>query len=161
MEIVFCLIPEDRSFKPAVSDVAELLRFLLENDYIDNEAYTYGGQSFAASYFSRFWKGEQFEARTQISLAAIVLGANRSDYFNISGREYDYGPGAGYVFGVEFARRGRNVFSASTAGFWIHSVNGTRNSPPARRRNGALVPRGNRTARCRGKIALFRRARPS
>ena len=37
MEIVFCLIPEDRSFKPAVSDVAELLRFLLENDYIDNE----------------------------------------------------------------------------------------------------------------------------
>jgi hypothetical protein len=95
-------------------------------DYIDNEAYTYGGQTIAASYFSRFWKGESFEARTQVSLGAIILGANKSDYFNISGREYDYGPGAGYVVGVEFARKKRNVFSISTAGFWIHSVNGTR-----------------------------------
>jgi hypothetical protein len=95
-------------------------------DYIDNEAYTYGGQSILASYFSRFWKGEDFEARTQVSLGAIILGAGRSDYFNISGREYDYGPGAGYVFGVEFARKGRNLVRVSTAGFWIHSVNGTR-----------------------------------
>jgi hypothetical protein len=95
-------------------------------DYIDNEALTYGGQSVGASYFSRFWKGDQFEARSQITLAAIVLGANKSDYFNISGREYDYGPGAGYVLGVEFARRGRNVVHVSTAGFWVHSVNGTR-----------------------------------
>lgn len=95
-------------------------------DYVDNEAYTYGGQSVGASYFSRFWKNNDFEARSQVSLLAILLGANRSDYFNISGREYDYGPGAEYVFGVEFARRGRNVVRVSHAGFWIHSVNGTR-----------------------------------
>jgi hypothetical protein len=95
-------------------------------DYLDNEAFTFGGQSFAASYYSRFWKGERFEARTQISLAAIVLGANRSDYFNISGREYDYGPGAGYFVGVKFLSKNRNVFTVATSGFWVHSVNGTR-----------------------------------
>jgi hypothetical protein len=95
-------------------------------DYIDNEAYTYGGQTIAASYYSRFWKGERFEARTAISLGAIIMGANQSDYFNISGREYDYGPGAGYIVRAEFLRNGRNVFSVGTAGFWVHSVNGTR-----------------------------------
>jgi hypothetical protein len=95
-------------------------------DYIDNEAFTYGGQSFVASYFSRFWKGERFEARTQIGLGAIVLGAFKSDYFNISGREYDYGPGAGYVVGAQFLRNQRNMFTINTAGFWVHSVNGTR-----------------------------------
>jgi hypothetical protein len=95
-------------------------------DYIDNEAYTFGGQTIAASYVSRFWKDELFEARTRMSLGAIILGASKSDYFNISGREYDYGPGAGYLFAVEFARKGRNVLKVATGGFWVHAVNGTR-----------------------------------
>jgi hypothetical protein len=95
-------------------------------DYVDNEAVTYGGQSFGTSFYSRFWKADLFEARTQVSLIAIVLGANKTDYFNISGREYDYGPGAAYAFGVEFLRKKRPLFSVSTAGFWVHTVNGTR-----------------------------------
>jgi len=37
MEIVFCLIPEDKFFKPAVADVARILRLLLTEEYIDNE----------------------------------------------------------------------------------------------------------------------------
>ena len=74
-------------------------------DYVDNEAVTYGGQSVGTSFYSRFWKGDLFEARTQVGLVAIILGANKSDYFNISGREYDYGPGAAYSFGVEFLRK--------------------------------------------------------
>lgn len=95
-------------------------------DYVDNEAYVFGGQSIAASFYSRFFKQRDFEARTGINLFAIVMGANKSDYFNISGREYDYGPGAGYNFLVQFARRGRNVVQISHAGFFVHSVNGTR-----------------------------------
>jgi len=94
-------------------------------DYIDNEAYVYGGQTVAASYFSRFWKNDSFEARTRISAGAIILGACRSDYFNISGREYDYGPGAGYTVGVGFRKKGRNVMRFTHAGFWVHSINGT------------------------------------
>ncbi|MCK5407489.1 MAG: DUF3943 domain-containing protein, partial [Candidatus Krumholzibacteria bacterium] len=94
-------------------------------DYIDNEAYVYGGQTVAASYFSRFWKNDSFEARTRISVGAIILGACRSDYFNISGREYDYGPGAGYTFGVGFSKKGRSIMRFTHAGFWVHSINGT------------------------------------
>jgi hypothetical protein len=94
-------------------------------DYVDNEAVTFGGQSVGSSFISRFWKGDLFEARTRVSLIAIILGANKSDYFNISGREYDYGPGAAYTFGVEFLRKKRPVFSVSTAGFWVHTINGT------------------------------------
>jgi len=95
-------------------------------DYVDNEAYTFGGQSVAASFYSRFFKDHGFEARTAISLIAIIMGANRTDYFSISGREYDYGPGAGYSAGVQFSRNGRNVIRISHAGFWVRSVNGTR-----------------------------------
>jgi hypothetical protein len=107
-------------------DTHHLLAAEQHYDYVDNEAVTYGGQSFGSSFYSRFWKGDLFEARTSVSLIAILMGANKSDYFNISGREYDYGPGAAYAFGVKFLRKKRPVFSVSTAGFLVHSVNGTR-----------------------------------
>jgi len=37
MEMVFCLIPEDKFFKPAAADVAGVLKLLLAEDYIDND----------------------------------------------------------------------------------------------------------------------------
>jgi hypothetical protein len=52
------------------------------------------------------------------------MGANKSDYFSISGREYDYGPGAGYSFRALFGYRGRSILEVGHAGFLIHSING-------------------------------------
>jgi hypothetical protein len=95
-------------------------------DYIDNEAYTFGGQSVAARFSSKFWKGERFQATTQLNLFAILLGASQSDYFSISGREYDYGPGAGYGFSATFGFKNRNILTLTHAGFLIHSVNGNK-----------------------------------
>ncbi len=95
-------------------------------DYIDNEAYTFGGQSVGALFASRFWKNEDFYATTGLNLFAILLGASKSDYPSISGREYDYGPGAGYSFKAAFGYRGRNVLEIGHAGFLVHSINGTR-----------------------------------
>ncbi|MCK4775036.1 MAG: DUF3943 domain-containing protein, partial [Candidatus Krumholzibacteria bacterium] len=40
-------------------------------DYIDNEAYTFGGQAVAATFSSRFWKNDRFQATTGLSLIAI------------------------------------------------------------------------------------------
>jgi len=37
MPTVFCLIPEDRTFKPRAADVAAALEFMLEQEYIDND----------------------------------------------------------------------------------------------------------------------------
>ena len=37
MEIVFCITPEDRFFKPAAADVAGILKLLVTEDYVDND----------------------------------------------------------------------------------------------------------------------------
>jgi hypothetical protein len=93
-------------------------------DYFDNEAYTYGGQSFGASLLSRFESGDSFVTRTWVQVNGIVLGATKSDYFNISGRSYDYGPGAAVKIGATLARRGADIVTLAHESYYLHSVNG-------------------------------------
>ena len=92
-------------------------------DYFDNEAFTFGGQSLGGSFLSKFKTSSKFELRTELHLNAILLGASRSDYFNISGREYDYGPGLGFKFAAVFSREGRDVLTLANEQSWIHSIN--------------------------------------
>ena len=98
----------------------------LHFDYIDNEAFTYGGQSISASYLSSFMASERFSAVTTLHLDYILLGAAKSDYFSLSGREYDYGPGAGYKFGAQFFLSKWEFLSLWHEGHWIHSINGNK-----------------------------------
>jgi len=98
----------------------------LHFDYIDNEAYTYGGQSISASFLSSFRASERFAAYTSLHLQCILLGAAKSDHFSLSGREYDYGPGLGYKFGAQFWLNGWEFLSLWHEGYWIHSVNGNK-----------------------------------
>jgi hypothetical protein len=93
-------------------------------DYVDNEAFTFGNQAVGASFLSRFVTERGFETRTAVHLNAVVMGAAKSDYFSISGREYDYGPGVGFKFYASFGRDGREYLSLAHASFYIHSVNG-------------------------------------
>jgi hypothetical protein len=89
-------------------------------DYVDNEAFTYGAQSVGASFLSRFLTDRGFETRTEFHANAIILGASKSDYFSISGREYDYGSGVGYKFNASIGR----YFSLGHSGAYIYSLNG-------------------------------------
>jgi hypothetical protein len=98
----------------------------LHFDYIDNEAYTYGGQSLSASYLSHFRASDRFAAYTLLHLQCIMLGAAKSDYFSLSGREYDYGPGVGYKLGAQFWLENWEFLSLWHEGYWIHSVNGNK-----------------------------------
>jgi hypothetical protein len=98
----------------------------LHFDYLDNEAYTYGGQSISASYLSRFKASGDFSMVSSLHLQAIILGASKSDHFNLSGREYDYGPGLGYKFSAEFWLKRWEFFAFMHEGHWIHSINGNR-----------------------------------
>ena len=93
--------------------------------YIDNEAYTYGGQSLSMSYLSHFGIGKELESQLELSLEGILLGASKSDYFNLSNREYDYGPGVGLRLDYRMMAGSRTAFTASYRGSWIHSINGT------------------------------------
>ncbi|UCE02838.1 MAG: DUF3943 domain-containing protein, partial [Candidatus Latescibacterota bacterium] len=92
-------------------------------DYIDNEAYRFGGVSVAASYLSKFATRDGARIRAAIDGAAILLGATQSDYFNISGREYDYGPGLGAKFRVAFGRN-RDILVIAHESYWVHAING-------------------------------------
>jgi hypothetical protein len=103
-----------------------LVGAFLHFDYMDNEAYTYGGQSVSASYLSRFRASDRFQAVTELHLQGILLGAAKSDYFNLSGREYDYGPGVGYKVGAKFWMDRWEFLSLWHQGHWIHSINGNR-----------------------------------
>ena len=95
-------------------------------DYMDNEAYTYGGQSLSFSYLSSFKATERFSAVTELHLQWTILGAAKSDHFSLSGREYDYGPGLGYKFGAEFRLNNYRFLSLWQQGHWIHSINGNK-----------------------------------
>jgi hypothetical protein len=103
-----------------------ILGAFLHFDYIDNEAYTYGGQSLSASFLSKFKATERFRALTSMHAQYILLGAAKSDYFNLSGREYDYGPGVGYKVGADFWLDRWEFLSLWHQGHWVRSVNGNR-----------------------------------
>ena len=94
-------------------------------DYVENEAYTFGGQSLSAAYKVRFFKKKRVEATLKGHLEGILLGAAKSDYFNLSGREYDYGPGLGARVGLSLLSGGRPFLSFDYRTSWIKSINGT------------------------------------
>ena len=94
-------------------------------DYIDNEAYTYGGQSFGVGYQARFRAGPRTALRTALFTNAILLGATKSDYPSISGREYDFGPGVGAKFVAALSRDGHEMLTLAHDSYFIHSVSGT------------------------------------
>jgi hypothetical protein len=71
-------------------------------DYINNNAYEFGGQSFGGALFSRFQPTESMKIQTRLDLYASILAAVNSEYAYLTVtpeqerlREYDYGPGAG------------------------------------------------------------------
>ncbi len=71
-------------------------------DYIDNEAYEYGGQSLGAALLSRFELSSSTQLWSRLQGYGILLGAVNSELSFLADvanqeriREYDYGPGAG------------------------------------------------------------------
>jgi hypothetical protein len=101
-------------------------------DYIDNEAYEYGGQSFGPALLSRFELSSttQFWARTQAYF--ILLGAVNSNLSFIADvanqeriREYDYGPGAGASVELYLLRKHRPLLVGRYRYSYISVSNGS------------------------------------
>ncbi len=93
-------------------------------DYLNTNALEFGGQSITAGLLSRFETAHGFELRTDMQLGPIILGGASSDYANVSGRSYDYGPGAEARFTASFGRDGWKLVEVSHQQFWIHSISG-------------------------------------
>jgi hypothetical protein len=95
----------------------------LHFDYHNNFSYEYGGQSLGAAFLSRIDHGRT-QLRTELHLNAILMGADRSDYESITGRQYDYGPGFGFKLRAALARKGRDFFTVAHENHWINVLNG-------------------------------------
>jgi hypothetical protein len=93
-------------------------------DYINSKYFEVGGQSFVGRLMWRKRVGETGEFRTQLGLGAVVLGAISSEYADVVGRSYDYGPGGFGSVGVSYLRNNRVWVSLSATTLYIHTVNG-------------------------------------
>lgn len=101
-------------------------------DYVNNDRFEFGGQSFGGALFSRFRPSENIGIRTRVDAMGMILGAVNSEYAYIVQtpgqerlREYDYGPGLGFsaeAFGYHKARR---ILSLYYRAQWIKVSNGS------------------------------------
>jgi hypothetical protein len=101
-------------------------------DYIDNEAYEYGGQSFGPALLSRFELSPSFALTTRAQAFFILLGAVNSNLSFLADvanqeriREYDYGPGAGVSAELYLTRKHHPVLVARYRASYIDVSNGS------------------------------------
>jgi hypothetical protein len=101
-------------------------------DYVDNEAYEYGGQSLGPSLLSRFGLSRTLTLVSRAQAYAILLGAVNSDYSFLADvanqeriREYDYGPGVGAAVELYLQRKQRLLASFRYRYSYISVSNGS------------------------------------
>ncbi len=101
-------------------------------DYINNNAYEFGGQALGAALSSRFRLSDRFGLMTRVDGNAILLGAVNSDYSWLADvaeqeryREYDYGPGLGASASVALSMNGRPLLAALYRFAWLDVRNGS------------------------------------
>jgi hypothetical protein len=101
-------------------------------DYIDNEAYEYGGQSFGPALLSRFELSPTYTLTTRAQVFFVLLGAVNSNLSVLADvanqeriREYDYGPGAGASVELYLQRKNVPILVARYRGSYIDVSNGS------------------------------------
>jgi len=93
-------------------------------DYANNAAYRVGGQSIEAGLESHWRLPSGWQLRTEGYVDAILLGGVDAPTAGFGKRNYDFGPGGGVRFRVEFGRRGRSYFAFTAQSEYIHAVSG-------------------------------------
>src|SRR6185503_4266754 len=101
-------------------------------DYMDNKTYEFGGQSLAATLFSRFQLSPKVRLKTRASGLFLSLGAVNSDYATIAHvanrerlREYDYGPGAGADTQMDLVVKDQTLLTVNYRFQWVNVANGS------------------------------------
>jgi len=108
------------------------LQFVQYFDYINNNAFEFGGQSVGVALSSRFRLSDRFGLMTRVDANGIILGAVNSDYSKLADvaeqerfREYDYGPGLGASASAALAMNGKPLLAALYRFAWIDVSNGS------------------------------------
>jgi hypothetical protein len=133
------LIRGDLFTKPLGDGKTHVLTLQQDFDYIDNEAYEYGGQSLGPALLSRFRPNANLRLLTRVQAYAILLGAVNSDYAFLADvadreryREYDYGPGVGGAVEVYLQRKDQPLVTARYRYSYISVSNGSIYNSPDR-----------------------------
>lgn len=97
----------------------------LDYDYINNETYELGGQSVGASLLSQLRLSDRWTLHARAQLVGTLIAGIDSEYANVTGRNYDFGSGAGLRIYCDLYRGGDMLLQAFYVGAWIHTLNGT------------------------------------
>jgi opacity protein-like surface antigen len=126
------LIRGDLFTKPLGDGKRHLLTLQQDFDYINNEAYEYGGQSLGTALLSRFTPSPKLTLYSRVQAYAIILGAVNSDYSQLADvaeqeriREYDYGPGVGGAVELYLQRKNLPLVTARYRYSYINVSNGS------------------------------------
>jgi hypothetical protein len=109
-----------------------LLTLQQDFDYIDNEAYEYGGQALGPGLLSRYLLSSKYTLLTRLQAFGIILGAVKADYSFLADvaeqerlREYDYGPGVGTSIEGYLQRKNLPLLTARYRYSYISVSNGS------------------------------------
>jgi hypothetical protein len=101
-------------------------------DYIDNEAYEFGGQSLGVGLQSRFDLSSSLRLVSLAQGYAVILGAVNSDYAFLADvanqeryREYDYGPGVGASWDLFLTRKAQALAALRYRYNYVNVSNGS------------------------------------
>jgi hypothetical protein len=101
-------------------------------DYIDNEAYQFGGQSFGAALFSGYGMLSRTRLVTRLVAYGTAGAAVNADYSFLAEvanreryREYDYGAGLGFGAEALLVREGRPILDVRYRYSYIDVKNGS------------------------------------
>jgi uncharacterized protein DUF3943 len=101
-------------------------------DYMNNNTFEFGGQSLAATLYSRFRLSDKVGVTSRVSALMLSLGAINSDYAEIAQvanrerlREYDYGPGVGTDAWANLLVKRIPIVTVAYRFQWINVVNGS------------------------------------
>jgi len=100
------------------------LSLTLHYDYIHNETYEMGGHSVGIGLTSAFLLSEAWSIRTKVQLLGSMIAAVGSEYADVTGRNYDYGSGAGLRIYGTLLHAGYPLIEAFYVTHWVHSLNG-------------------------------------
>jgi len=126
------LIRGDLFTKPLGNGTRHVLTLQQDFDYIDNEAYEYGGQSLGPGLLSLWKSSGNLRFFTRLQAYGIILGAVNSDYAQLADvadqeriREYDYGPGFGGAAELYLQRKNLPLVTARYRFSRINVSNGS------------------------------------
>lgn len=138
---------DDSSFVNSVNIVAPVNGWLLSAnsrnrhlmtinsnyDYMNNQNFSYGGQSIYINLFSEFGLNTQARIKTSIGMGPILIGAYRErEIFN--SRSYDFGGGAGltanaelnladkFMFELHYNTRLLGTWNGNTSSYFSQSI---------------------------------------